>query len=960
MKFFEKVRWVNDVSFILSFFLKKVNKLRHPIENKNPILINFMPVKKTFDPKMDNLKFLKVDIKNKFYINYNKTQKSSLAEIDKILSSKNLSLNQKQELLESLNAPFESNIKKLVHGIHPKLKEFVDSIDKNFFLCENEEDLYRYILGNEKARYKALSNENKTAFTFLLMYIKLCKINSESPSLAIIFYFSKILRKEINQKDKVFSGNQYEKNHLYFLGIVEELNQTSFDLSKTSVIMNVSKELIAHILLAGKLYFYKTKEAQVNPDSLSILMDISVLMDGEEGHFALLIAEILEKSGIIEESLAYIDEESSNKSKIYKLSEESIEIFFSLQSYNLVIPMICEPRDWEKNEKGGMKSGGFLMNKMQVSSGMFIQSGKSVVHLSDKRIIVNNKLQRQIFYVNDEALKYVKDNLIFYQIQYLNMSIEDWEECFYIEDENLVMYSEKDYIKLSIEKINTDLNSDLLTDLDKRTLKSKRKRIINNCLIKYKSILSCLLKFEYIIELSGLLKGYKLYFVVGECGRGRFYYVGYGLFPQGDALAKLLLNMDIGGVAKERTKDEIKQINKLEEKNIRKGKACFEYAKHQFPNAVGLDVSNSGAQIFAALVGNEKALKDTNFCIEFWLKSSTEKKDLYSVVLDKMKKYFKEKRTIKILHELKKIEELKDNTLELEKIEKEKIEKIEKAIPFVEDLFIRDLLKQWVMQFMYSETHHARSTFLAIEIEKQFSEQKEFQDLHSSGDYYTIGRVFSFCFIEAMNEEYSDICILSSKLQKLFSKIFITCLGDIRGYHLCITTQEGGLNAFLNFSKQLKSFIYYSQNGGKSKSKMLLWKDSNVMDINRVVRSIVPNFIHNLDSEIVTEVVFEFDKLNKPIWVIHDCFWVHPNDAELLKQTYYNSFIKCVFESNALENLISANIHGNTAIDRVLSECDRLFPDDCSKKFVDIIKQKNDLYKKLKSGELVCSENILT
>ena len=42
--------------------------------------------------------------------------------------------------------------------------------------------------------------------------------------------------------------------------------------------------------------------------------------------------------------------------------------------------------------------------------------------------------------------------------------------------------------------------------------------------------------------------------------------------------------------------------------------------------------------------------------------------------------------------------------------------------------------------------------------------------------------------------------------------------------------------------------------------------------------AIIPNIIHTLDSSYLYNIILDFNKLNKNVISIHDCFGTHPND----------------------------------------------------------------------------------
>lgn len=281
-------------------------------------------------------------------------------------------------------------------------------------------------------------------------------------------------------------------------------------------------------------------------------------------------------------------------------------------------------------------------------------------------------------------------------------------------------------------------------------------------IIKYHSIFYTIIKFIYTWKLADVLKNSEFFFTTFMDSRGRVYYKGNSLFPQGDELAKnlLYLKTEVRKNLANITKEEKYQYERIMLKpNL--GKAFFTRRKFEsgILNSVSLDVSNSGLQILSAIVGLKKGLIDTNFIQEDPL--LVKPNDLYLIILDKIKKEYQ--KNILIL-------KLKNNInyMESTQLEKQQMDLLlSNYIKFINRAFI----KGWIVRYIYSEGDSSR-VFNIIDSykEKNAEDCKKFQAL-SSKQFYLVGKTLCDSFKKAINQEYPEICKFSEKLQNLFSSL---------------------------------------------------------------------------------------------------------------------------------------------------------------------------------------------
>lgn len=63
----------------------------------------------------------------------------------------------------------------------------------------------------------------------------------------------------------------------------------------------------------------------------------------------------------------------------------------------------------------------------------------------------------------------------------------------------------------------------------------------------------------------------------------------------------------------------------------------------------------------------------------------------------------------------------------------------------------------------------------------------------------------------------------------------------------------------------------------------------------KIMRAILPNLIHHIDSLLVHMAVTQFREHKKPIYTIHDAFFVRLIDMEVVKTSYFKALKQLVF-----------------------------------------------------------------
>ena len=297
-----------------------------------------------------------------------------------------------------------------------------------------------------------------------------------------------------------------------------------------------------------------------------------------------------------------------------------------------------------------------------------------------------------------------------------------------------------------------------------------------------------------------------------------------------------------------------------------------------------LDVSASGLQIIGGLLGNFDYLEKTNFLIKK-NQSSIEKHDIYSEILNKylLQKSFKNKN-----HE-----------------------------KFIRRFFNRKVFKSIIMCYFYNETH--------------FGVVKK---LESFG--FESGKT------SPINEEVS---LIRNFLKKEFEDFEILSLIINYGVNSSIMNQKaislykGNVETFQYYALQeVIQVDYYDQFGKRQKLRVSIDKDPLTLNIRKTRRATLPNFIHNLDSQLLHSVIKKAQKHNINLSVIHDCFIVHKKYELKLKKWYFEAFNDLILsEKNpVLFSFLKRNL---SEIENINFKKD--FSEILKKDFPEILKKKD-------------------
>merc|ERR1712050_397542 len=255
-----------------------------------------------------------------------------------------------------------------------------------------------------------------------------------------------------------------------------------------------------------------------------------------------------------------------------------------------------------------------------------------------------------------------------------------------------------------------------------------------------------------------------------------------------------------------------------------------------------LDVSASGLQIIGGLLGNFDYLEKTNLLI----KKNELKNKKYDIYLETLNKYLLQKSFKNENHET-----------------------------FIRRFFSRKVFKSIIMCYLYNETHFGVAKKLELlGFEKEFKVNEE----------VTLIRNF-------LKKEFKDYEILS--------RIINYGIDSAISNQKAISLYKGNVETFQYYALQETIQVdYYDYSGKRQKIRVSIDKDPLCLDTRKTRRATLPNFIHNLDSQLTHSVIMKAQKQDVNLSVIHDCFIVHKNYESKLKKWYFEAFNDLILSEN--------------------------------------------------------------
>lgn len=415
----------------------------------------------------------------------------------------------------------------------------------------------------QKSTFNKLSPASQKFYEKYHIMVQHFKKTQESLPLIIVFYLIESLRNThvstTGHNKSIPIGNASEKVDEYNEAILNKESETtlgienlreykfgSLDTSavkKTRLLTHVTKKILQ--IYTASL----TKEEQKSP--------ATTFSEDDMVKLAVQVGTYLEKLGVIQ---PYTQEDQ--QTKYYKINDTFLLNANKMLYYSIPVMFISQAKDWKlsgiSDGKGtNLSLGGFHMNTRGIYPGVHLKSKHAFVTTTQKQVDIINYLQKQKYSVNKPILEYLLSNdSRFYQalFAYIDISFAKeqfkWEKCFTIHNG---IYELK------------DLETFLKADNDELISTSRVKDIREYKEKKYGALINQIVKFYFTMSLSYLLRDQVIFFQCFLDGRGRVYYYGHGLNPQGDSLSKTLLALKVHSNMSQKVSPEV--IEKLLEKN---------------------------------------------------------------------------------------------------------------------------------------------------------------------------------------------------------------------------------------------------------------------------------------------------------------------------------------------------------------------------------------------------------
>ena len=195
------------------------------------------------------------------------------------------------------------------------------------------------------------------------------------------------------------------------------------------------------------------------------------------------------------------------------------------------------------------------------------------------------------------------------------------------------------------------------------------------------------------------------------------------------------------------------------------------------------------------------------------------------------------------------------------------------------------------------------------------------QDIINSKDYFKMKQSEIFYHMKNLllffKYEFEDIELL---------KKMIHYIVDHTTNDFIIFNQDSNLISTQFYSKQVTKQIVCIYN--KKRFSINLKQDVSPPLLNKFKskRATLPNLIHSIDANLLYLVVTELQKLQIPIYTIHDCFVIPKNKKNILKQIYLNK-MQYLYDSNILNQFIEDNITNKETLSTIFNEFRDLLQD---------------------------------
>ena len=942
--------------------ITKINYLKFKKTN-NEIKFKFIIQKRmlsTYSTDTEIFDFLNINVQNclnnskdNLYIQgYLKTLSTLNQNLHQILTDDTLTLRAKQKKLEKLSQKTQTFKTELTYNVPKSLSSLISKLDSYLFNSENltSNNLDPYlpsVLAKELGKHDSLKKSYKTkalinTITTFKDILQVFQFTDNSFGLFLIYTLVSFLRSDANDTKlkKKISENETFKRTIIF-NYTEELESSEVDglnltlnIKRVDFTENFGRKLIENFTSLRNLALYQMRktvdvnnvngldETQVSDkiyqalkskDSktsemfklLTTKYEFIELEPVEVAQLGVYCVSILEVINVLT-----ADGLARDKKKTFSmitLGKSYATDIFSIPSRPKSLPMVVRPNFWKKSrksKKGNLNYGGYLFNKVLNYPAILNQHKKGITVITETDLKNINYIQSNYYRVNESFLKYVESNFREIALLYLR-KIPNVE--FFIH--NLHLDDNSSY--LEIQTIQQLFFSDqelsrLLTKVEKGKInKTLTRQIINRkefLMEQYQNIADIFFGLIHSYIIARNYKNYKFYFTVFIDNRGRIYFKSSGSsfgLKTGD-FSKALLDLAGNSYFDYDILNEIKypatHSAYLDYKNsLDKQKEPFQFIRAEnqiLSTIVPNDASCSGTSILSGLAGFRTGLFLTNVVVLKKQDSET-KQCIYNYFLDKLTQNYPEN-----ARSLYTLEQVQKKAKSLNISENEFLETIDWGLQLIKtELLKREHAKQFVMRKNYSETNKGRSYYIYEEILKIVfvfnGELLSFSDIkiYKSLCYYLatwIDSIYHQTF-----PEISELCSLLTLQFENQNPINLSCphQSDFQYQQLLYETKKIPRPSFQK----------------KRNSDLSIHLRTDKADFGKILRSIVANFIHYLDSRLNFLVIDKCRKDSIILWPNHDSFYTNPEKKHVLLKHYFDSFIELLLKEDVLTHFLKQN-----------------------------------------------------
>lgn len=514
------------------------------------------------------------------------------------------------------------------------------------------------------------------------------------------------------------------------------------------------------------------------------------------------------------------------------------------------LPMLCAPLTWELQETNpynkiesiiqgiNLKGGGYLTDsEIQKNKTALLKNATAmyVVCHSEESKDNLNYIQNLSFRINNDLLKIIKEN---------KLLIPNYKENYMITQQTREEYCGSIY-------------------------QSKKAEI-------HDSATNYIAETDFAIDIADKLQGLDLHFAVRHDGRGRIYTIAYPISPISANYMRSILTCKEDYYFSKKTDREnweslvLKLTKDLMGNNTKKSVELFkknpgrafdkalsdvavidDFSIHalkdifineggQTSQLIGLDVTASGLQIMGLITRCIKALEMTQVFDQNEANSAV---DIYhSIQMHVVRDY-----------------------------------------PIVQEMD-RKTYKGIIMRMSYGEGVYSRKKTLY----QYLKNNREFKENKNKG---TLLLDMSKAYDQAIYKEFPEFKTFTDQVDKIV---------NIR------TKLNLGIN--FNISNIFKTNQYYNMDkattysfrdfDGKNKRITMYIPEKITSSYKRyeanpnarkIKRATLPNFIHHIDSLLAHLVIKEFRKELRPLFTVHDAFYVRLIDMAFLKEAYFKA-----------------------------------------------------------------------